>query len=90
MAMKMHAADESEPRQVAIDHDKIQQALSGDRIFSVSCLLGVRYPVLKATLNRKDLHIRTSVSPCTSSRYNNYVYLSYTWLYACLHLSDAY
>jgi hypothetical protein len=71
------AAGESVSRQVAIDHDKIQQALSSDRNFSVSCELGVGYPVLKAMLNREDIHIRTSVSPCTSYRYNKYVYHSY-------------
>jgi hypothetical protein len=44
------AAGESVSRQVAIDQDKIQQALSSDRNFSVSCELGVREPVLKAML----------------------------------------
>ena len=50
-------------RKLAIDHDKIEQALTGDRNFSISCELGVRYPILKAMLNREDLHIRVSVSP---------------------------
>jgi hypothetical protein len=62
------AAGESVSRPVAIDLDKMQQALSSDRNFSVSCELGVRYPVLKAVLNREDMHIRTAVS----------LYLSYT------------
>ena len=62
------AAGESVSRPVTIDLDKMQQALSSDRNFSVSCELGVRYPVLKAVLNREDMHIRTAVS----------LYLSYT------------
>ncbi len=78
------AAGESESvsRPVAIDHDKMQQELSSDRNFSIACELGVRYPVLKAVLNREDMHIRTAVSPSTSSRYNKYVYHSYE-----LHMS---
>jgi hypothetical protein len=54
------AAGESESRQVAMDQEKIQQALTGDRNFSIACELGVRYPVLKAMLSRDNLHIRTS------------------------------
>jgi hypothetical protein len=80
------AAGESVSRPVAIDHDKMQQALSSDRNFSVSCELGVRYPVLKAVLNREDMHIRTAVSLCTTSRYNKYVYHyyeSYMSVFAC-------
>ena len=71
------AAGESVSRPVAIDYDKMQQALSSDRNFSVSCELGVRYPVLKAVLNREDMHIRTAVSLCTSSIYNTIVYHYY-------------
>ena len=56
------AAGESESRQVAMDQEKIQQALTGDRNFSIAWELGVRYPVLKAMLSREDLHISTSVS----------------------------
>ena len=52
-------AGESESRQVAMDQEKIQQALTGGSNFSIACELGVRYPVLKAKLNREDLHIRT-------------------------------
>ena len=43
-----------------MDQEKIQQALTGDRNFSIACELGVRYPVLKAMLSRDNLHIRTS------------------------------
>jgi hypothetical protein len=68
------AAGESVSWPVAIDHDKMQQALSSDHNFSVACELGVCYPVLKAVLNREDMHICTSVSLCTSSRYNKYEY----------------
>ncbi len=64
-------------RPVVFDRDKMQQALFSDRNFSVSCELGVRYPVLKAVLNREDMHIRTAVSLCTFSIYNKYVYHYY-------------
>ena len=40
------AGGESVSRPVAFDRDKMQQALFSDRNFSVSCELGVRYPVL--------------------------------------------
>ena len=56
------AAGESVSRPVAFDHVKMQQALSSDRNFSISCELEVRYPVLKALLNRRDMHIRAAVS----------------------------
>ena len=80
------AGGESASRPVALDRDKMQQALSSDRNFSVSCELGVRYPVLKALLNRADMHIRTAVSQCTFSIYNKYVYHyyeSYMSVFAC-------
>jgi hypothetical protein len=35
-------------------HFLIQQALTGDRNFSISCQLGVQYPTLKAMLSRED------------------------------------
>ncbi len=76
---------ESECRQVAIDQDKIQQALSGDRNFSVSCELGVRYPVLKAMLSREDQHIRPLVRPFTCYRYNTIIYNSYVWYMSVLY-----
>ncbi len=44
-------------RKLAIDYDTIEQAISGDRNFSIACKLDVRYPTLKAILNRQDLHI---------------------------------
>ena len=35
-------------------HFLIQQALTGDRNFSIACELGVQYPTLKAMLSRED------------------------------------
>jgi hypothetical protein len=55
--------NESDARKSAIDHDKIRQALIGDRNFRISYELRVRYPMLKAMLNREYLHIRVSVGP---------------------------
>ena len=63
MLEDMLDVNESDARKLAINHDKIEQALTGDRNFSISCELGVRYPMLKAMLNREDLHIRISVCP---------------------------
>ena len=37
--------------------DQIGKALTGDRDFSNSCEFGVRYPTLKAMMNREDLHL---------------------------------
>jgi hypothetical protein len=54
--------DDSESRPIAMDQAKIEQALNGDRNFSISCELGVRYPTLKAMLNHEDLHLRMAVS----------------------------
>ena len=62
MLEDMLDVNQSDARKLAIDHDKIEQALTGDRNFSISCELGVRYPMLKAMLNREELHIRISVS----------------------------
>ena len=39
-------------QKVALDQDKIASVLNGDRNFSVACELGVRYPTLRAMLNR--------------------------------------
>ena len=47
---------------IDLDQAKIEQTLNGDRNFSISCELGVRYPTLKAMLNREDLHLRIAVS----------------------------
>ena len=47
-------------RPVELDQTKIELALNGDRNFSISCELGVRYPTLKAMINRADLHHRIS------------------------------
>ena len=46
------------------------KALTGDRNFSISCELGVRYPTLLAMINREDLHLRKSVR----SQLNGYAY----------------
>jgi hypothetical protein len=43
--------------QLAVDSAKIQQALEGDKYFSISCELGLRYPTLKVMINRDELHI---------------------------------
>ena len=51
-------------RPIDMDQEKIEKALTGDRNFSISCELGVRYPTLKAMLNREDLHLRKAVSIC--------------------------
>ncbi len=51
-------------RPIDMDQAKIEQALSGDRNLSISCELGVRFPTLKAMLNREDLHLRIVVSIC--------------------------
>ncbi len=63
MLEDMLDVNESDARKLDIDHDKIEQALTGDRNFSIACELGVHYPMLKAMLNREDLHIRVAESP---------------------------
>ncbi len=68
---------ESDARKLAIDHDKIEEALTGDRNFSISCELEVRYPMLKAMLNREDLHIRVSVSPLIMSGIYKLIYVKF-------------
>jgi hypothetical protein len=50
-----------EARAIQLDRTRMAQALTGDRIFSISCELGVRYPSLRAMMNRADLHLRCSV-----------------------------
>ena len=59
-------------RKLAVDQEKIEQALTSDRNFSIACELGVRYPTLKAMLSRGDLHIRTSVGHITNVIYHTY------------------
>ncbi len=49
-------------RKIDLDHEKIASVLNGDRNFSVACELGVRYPTLRAMLNRGDLNLRIAVS----------------------------
>jgi hypothetical protein len=61
-------------RKLAVDQEKIEQALTSDRNFSIACELGVRYPTLKAMLSRGDLHIRTSVRHIANAIYHKYDY----------------
>ncbi len=46
-----------EARELQLDRTRMAQALTSDRIFSISCELGVRYPTLLAMINREDLHL---------------------------------
>ena len=50
-----------EARTIQLDQTRMEQALTGDRNFSISCELGVRCPSLRAMMNRTDLHLRCSV-----------------------------
>jgi hypothetical protein len=50
-----------EAHAIQLDRTRMEQALTGDRNFSISCELGVRYPSLRAMMNRTDLHLRCSV-----------------------------
>ena len=52
--------NDSESRRLGLDHARIEQALDGDRNFSISCELGVRHPSLKAMLIWENLHIRVA------------------------------
>ena len=63
---------DGDARKLGMEQDKIQLALTSDRNFSIAFELGVRYPTLKAILNRQDLHIRTSVSPSVPGIYITY------------------
>ena len=69
--------NDGESRALEMDQAKIEKALNGDRNFSISCELGVRYPTLKAMLNREDLHLRISVSLRAYSLYNIDIYQTY-------------
>ncbi len=42
-------------------HIDIIKSVAHSANFSISCELGVRYPSLRAMMNRDDLHLRTSV-----------------------------
>jgi hypothetical protein len=59
-----------EARDLQLDRTRMAKALTGDRNFSISCELGVRYPTLRAMINREDLHLRKSVR----SQMNGYAY----------------
>ena len=59
-----------EARDLQLDRTRMAKALTGDRNFSISCELGVRYPTLRAMINREDLHLRKSVR----SQLNGYAY----------------
>ena len=52
---------EAHARQLQMDRTRMEKALTGDRNFSIACELGVRYPTLRAMMNRDNLHLRTSV-----------------------------
>ena len=53
-----------EARNIQMEKTRMEKALTGDRNFSISCELGVRYPSLRAMINREDLHLRMSVRLC--------------------------
>ena len=50
-----------EARNMQMEKTRMEKALTGDMNFSISCELGVRYPSLRAMINREDLHLRMSV-----------------------------
>ena len=52
---------QGEARAIQLDRTRMEKALTGDRIFSISCELGVHYPSLQAMMNQEDLHLRVSV-----------------------------
>ena len=76
LADLLEAADCATAGTIAVDSLKIQQALEGDRNFSIACELGLRYPTLKAMLNREDLHLRMLV--CVYTWYIHGIYIVYT------------
>ncbi len=51
-------------RNIQMEKTRMENALTGDRNFSISYELGVQYPSLLAMMNRKDLHLRMSVRLC--------------------------
>ena len=57
----LDVAEGSATGKLVVDSAKIQQALEGDKNFSIAWELGLRYPTLKAMLNRDELHIRILV-----------------------------
>jgi len=59
-----------EARDLQLDRTRMAKALTGDRNFSIPCELGVRYPTLRAMINREDLQLRKSVR----FHFNGYVY----------------
>jgi hypothetical protein len=66
--------DTSGPQTIELDHDKIAAVLNEDRNFSISCELGLRYPTLKAMINRADLNLRISVSLSYVNRISWYIF----------------
>lgn len=82
LADLLEAADCPTTGTIAVDSLKIQQALEGDRNFSIACELGLRYPTLKAMLNREDLHLRMSV--CVYTWFIVTLYMVYTWFILCI------
>jgi hypothetical protein len=45
-----------EARQLLLDRSRMEKTLTDDRIFSISCELGVLYPSLRAMMNREYFH----------------------------------
>jgi hypothetical protein len=64
----------------AIQLDRMEQALTGDRNFSISCELGVLYPSLRVMMNRADLHLRYSV------RFHLYYYTYHILCLCCVYV----
>ena len=83
LADQLEAADCPTTGTIAVDSLKIQQALEGDRNFSIACELGLRYPTLKAMLNREDLHLRMSV--CVYTWVIHGIYMVYTMYILCIN-----
>ncbi len=53
-----------EAHELQVDQNQMEKAFTGDRIYSFSCDLGVRYPTLLAVMNTQDFHL------CKSVRFN--------------------
>ncbi len=69
-----------EARAIQLDRTRMEQALTGDRKFSISCQLGVRYPSLRAMMNWADSHLRYSV------RFHLYDYTYHILCICCVYI----
>ena len=85
LADQLEAADCPTTGTIAVDSLKIQQALEGDRNFSIACELGLRYPTLKAMLNREYLHLRMSVWVWVYTWFIHGLYMVYTMYMLCIN-----